>query len=149
MEFDLELFNKIVGSLTKCFMEITLLKSITFLEKAGLDEEVSGKSCDLELGKSQTLNVFRVYDLKDEEMDKIMSSYLQHSKEVVDKIHAQSEELKGQMGLCLSALGFCIGGLIRETGEIEDGIKELVQWENPSSHINLYEIYCKMHTLQK
>lgn len=149
MECDLELFKKMVGSLINCVKEITLIKSGTVLQKTGLDDQESGKSCDLELGKSQTLKI-RVSGLEDEEMDKIVSSYLLHSKEVVDKIHChQSEELKGQMVLCLSALGFCISGLIRETREIEEGIKELVQWENPSSHINLYEISCKMHALQK
>ncbi|KAM5583724.1 hypothetical protein ABKV19_003546 [Rosa sericea] len=149
MECDLELFKKMVGSLISCFKEVTLIKSVTVLEKEGLDDQESAKSCDLELGKRQILNAFRGCGLEDEEMDKIISSYLLHSKEVVDKIHCQqSEELKGQIVLCLSALGFCISGLIRATREIEEGIKELVQWENPSSHVNLYEISCKMHALQ-
>ncbi|KAL6203220.1 hypothetical protein ACLB2K_026923 [Fragaria x ananassa] len=150
MECDLELFKKMVGSLIICFRDITLLKSVTVLEREGLDDQESGKSCDLELGKPQTLKAFRVCGLEDEEMDKIVSSYLLHSKEAVDKIHCQqNEELKGQIVLCLTAIGFCVGGLIRATREIEEGIKELVQWENPSSHVNLYEISCKMHAHQK
>ncbi|XP_004295928.1 PREDICTED: uncharacterized protein LOC101294054 [Fragaria vesca subsp. vesca] len=150
MECDLELFKKMVGSLIICFRDITLLKSVTVLEKEGLDDQESGKSCDLELGKPQTLKAFRICGLVDEEMDKIVSSYLLHSKEAVGIIHCQqTEELKGQIVLCLSAIGFCVSGLIRATREIEEGIKELVQWENPSSHVNLYEISCKMHAHQK
>ncbi|XP_062017429.1 uncharacterized protein LOC133733808 [Rosa rugosa] len=151
MECDLELFKKMVGSLISCFKEITLIiKSATVLEKEGLDDQETAKSCDdLELGKRKILNAFRVCGLEDEEMDKIVSSYLLHSKEVVDKIRCQqSEELKGQIVLCLSALGFCISGLMRATREIEEGIKELVQWENPSSHVNFYEISGRMHALQ-
>ncbi|KAM5583725.1 hypothetical protein ABKV19_003547 [Rosa sericea] len=147
MDCDLELFKKMVGPLISFFKEIALIKSVTVLEKEGLDDQENAKSCDLELGKPQTLNV---YGLEDEEIDKIVSSYLLHSKEVVGKIPCQqSEELKGQIVLCLSALGFCLSGLIGATREIEDRIKELVQWENPSSHVSLYEISCKMHALQK
>ncbi|XP_062014006.1 uncharacterized protein LOC133730429 [Rosa rugosa] len=150
MECDLELFEKMVGPLISFFKEIALIKSVTVLEKEGLDDQENAKSCDLELGKPQTLNVYRACGLEDEEIDKIVSSYLLHSKEIVDKIPCQqSEELKGQIVLCLSALGFCISGLIGATREIEEGIKQLVRWENPSSHVNLYEISCKMHALQK
>ncbi|KAL6200150.1 hypothetical protein ACLB2K_029932 [Fragaria x ananassa] len=139
MECDLELFKMMVGSLISCFRDITLLKSMTVLEREGLDDQESGKSCDLELGKPQTLKAFRVCGLEDEEMNKIVSSYLLHSKEAVDKIHCQqNEELKGQIVLCLSAIGFSESGLIRGTREIEEGIKELVQWENPSSHVNFF-----------
>ncbi|XP_048425278.1 uncharacterized protein LOC103949017 [Pyrus x bretschneideri] len=140
LECDLEHFKKMVGSLMTCFKEIILIKSITVLDQK------SNISPDPELGKSRSPNIFRACS---SEMDKIMSSYLQHSEEVVDKIDAKSEELKSQMVLCLSGLGFCISSLIRETREIEEGIKELVQWENPSFHINLYEISCKLHDYQK
>ncbi|XP_050369266.1 uncharacterized protein LOC126787416 [Argentina anserina] len=150
LECDLELFKKIVGSLISCFKGITLIKSVTVLEK-GLDDEESARSSDLELGKPHTLKTFRVCGLEDADMDEIVSSYLQHSKEVVDKFHCpeNDEELKGQIVLCLNSLGFCVSGLIRATREIEEEIKELVQWENPSSHVNLYEISCKIHALQK
>ncbi|KAI5322043.1 hypothetical protein L3X38_031115 [Prunus dulcis] len=143
VECDLELFKKMVGSFIECFKEITLIKSIT------VHDQKSEIAHDLELGKSGNPTIFRICGSKDEEMDTIISSYLQHSKEVVDKIHVQSEELKSQMVLCLSSLGFCISSIIRATKEIEEEIKELAQWENPSSHINLYEISCKMHALQK
>ncbi|XP_050370749.1 uncharacterized protein LOC126788781 [Argentina anserina] len=149
MDCDLELFKKMVGSLISCFKDITLINSVTILEKEAFDGQECAKSCDLELGEPQTLKAFRVCGLEDEEMDKIVSSYLLHSKEAVDKIHCQqNEELKGQTVLCLSALAFCVSGLIRATREIEEGIKELVQWENPSSQVNLYETSCKMRALK-
>lgn len=79
---------------------------------------------------------------------------MQHLREVVDKVDGlegddndQEEEMKSQMILCLSALGFCIDGLMKETKEIGKSVKELVQWENPCSHVNLCEIYCKINAL--
>ncbi|KAH8520408.1 hypothetical protein H0E87_001739 [Populus deltoides] len=145
---DVELFKEMAGSLVKCFEDVTLLKSLAFLEKKIENKNIS---YDLELGKSSNWNIFKASSLKDDKIDSIISSYLQHSKEIVDKFHAADHEgereLKSQVVLCLSALGFCMSNLIKETREIEKGIIELLQWENPSKHINLYEISCKIHAL--
>jgi hypothetical protein len=145
---DVELFKEMAGSLVKCFEDVILLKSLTFLEKKLENKNIS---YDLELGKSSNWNIFKASSLKDDKIDSIISSYLQHSKEIVDKFHAADHEgereLKSQVVLCLSALGFCMSNLIKETREIEKGIIELLQWENPSKHINLYEISCKIHAL--
>lgn len=83
-------------------------------------------------------------------MFKVLNSFLQHSKEAVDVIHGNIEgekEIKSQMVLSLSALGYCVKSLIGETRQIEEGIRELFQWENPSSHVNLREISCKIQAL--
>jgi len=36
---------------------------------------------------------------------------------------------------------------MRETKEIERGIKELVQWENPSNRMSFYELSGKINAL--
>ncbi|XP_010253831.1 PREDICTED: uncharacterized protein LOC104594975 [Nelumbo nucifera] len=148
---DLQLFKDKIGCAIKCFEQATSIKSLAALEK----ELWKNIPRDLEFGKSPKPDGFRVLDAdtdEDEDEDKVeemLTSFLQHSREIIDKFHAAEAEegLKSQMILCLSALGFCLGGLIKETREMENGIRELVQWENPSSRINLYEISCKIHAL--
>jgi hypothetical protein len=48
------------------------------------------------------------------------------------------------MVLSLCGLGFSINTLMKETMKTEKEVKELVKRENPSSHINLDEISCKV-----
>jgi hypothetical protein len=124
-----------------------MLLSLEFLEKELENKNISH---DLEMGKSSNRNIFKVSGSNEDKIDSVTSSYLQHSKEMVDKFHAADEgerELKSQVVLCFSALGFCMSNLIKETKEIEKGIIEILQWENPSKHINLYEISCKIRAL--
>ncbi|KAK2643134.1 hypothetical protein Ddye_024897 [Dipteronia dyeriana] len=150
IDSDLEHVKEIVGSSIKCFEEVTMIKSLAILEK---ELEKKNISYDVELGKSSSTNPNKVSDLDENAMEKIMSCYLQHSKEeIVGKIQGggdenSKDEIKSQLVLNLSALGFCMQSLIRETNQIEEGIKELVQWENPSRNINLVEISCKVHAL--
>ncbi|XVF05535.1 hypothetical protein REPUB_Repub05bG0180500 [Reevesia pubescens] len=147
LDGDLNLFKESVGSLIKCLEKISLIKSLPILDK---ELEKNNTSYDLEMGKSPFPNFLRVAGSDDEdEMDEILSSFLQRSKEVVDTIHGieGEKEIKSQMVLSLSALGYCMKSLIRETRQIEEGIRELVQWENPSSHVNLHEISGKIRAL--
>lgn len=144
LDSDLELLKEKVGSSIKCFEDVTTIKSLATLEK---ELEKNNISYDLELGKSKNPN--GISDLDEAAMGKLICSYLQHAKELVDKIKATEgeKELRSQVVLSLSALGYCMQGLIRETKLIEEGIKELVQWENPSSNVNLLEISCKISAL--
>ncbi|XP_016459250.1 uncharacterized protein LOC107782829 [Nicotiana tabacum] len=142
LDADFRLFKDFVGSSLKCFEEVSLVKS-----QAVLDKEFEKKklSVDVELGTSPTYyNTIR--SSSEEEVDEKFSSYFQHSKELVDQI-VNGEEFKGQVVLSLSALVFCMERLVKETKEIEKAIKELVQWENPSSHVNLLDISCKVRAL--
>ncbi|XP_043688260.1 uncharacterized protein LOC122639430 [Telopea speciosissima] len=144
LDGDRELFKKMVCSSIDCCKEIISMKSLATLEKELRTKNIS---CDIELGKSPDV----LLSTNDDAME-ILRSFLQNSKDVTDKIHAvkgDQKELKALVVLCLSALGFCMGGLMKETREIVMGVKELVQWENPSSHINLYEIYCKIQSTRK
>ncbi|XP_015078590.1 uncharacterized protein LOC107022504 [Solanum pennellii] len=144
LDGDIKLFKDFVGSSMKCFEEVSLVKSLAILDK---EFEKKKLSVDVELGTSQSssyCNIIR--NASEEEIDENFRSYFEHSKEFVDQI-VNGEELKGQVVLSLSALGFCMDGLVKETKEIEKAIKELVQWENPSSHVNLHDISCKVRAL--
>ncbi|KAH0750057.1 hypothetical protein KY290_029289 [Solanum tuberosum] len=144
LDGDIKLFKDFVGSSMKCFEEVSLVKSLEILDK---EFEKKKLSVDVELGTSQSsscCNIIRY--ASEEEIDENFRSYFEHSKEFVDQI-VNGEELKGQVVLSLSALGFCMDGLVKETKEIEKAIKEVVQWENPSSHVNLHDISCKVRGL--
>ncbi|GLU02388.1 hypothetical protein SLE2022_196400 [Rubroshorea leprosula] len=146
---DIKIFKESIGSLIKCLEEISLIKSLTVL-----DEELSKNnvSQDLELGKSSNSILSRLsgVDEDDNQMERMLNSFLQHSREVVDKIqvvHGARKELKSQVVLSLSTLGYCMRRLMMESKEIVGAIRELTQWENPTRHVNLYEISCKIHKL--
>ncbi|RVW66150.1 hypothetical protein CK203_007342 [Vitis vinifera] len=141
---DLKPFKEMLASLIKSFEEVASIKSLPALEK---ELEEKNISYDLEMGKSPTTNLSRLAGSgnREDEMEKMISCYLQNSKEIVEGV--EGEEVRSLMVLSLSGLGFCMSGLMRETREIEQGIKDIVQWENHSSHVNLYEISCKAHAL--
>ncbi|XXG54785.1 hypothetical protein AAC387_Pa03g2578 [Persea americana] len=142
---DLMLFKEACSSI-KCLEEITRIKSLARLEME-FQRKNKNSTNDLELGKSPDAAEFRVLSA-DEEMEKIVGSFLQHVKEDISRTHlGEGKERKSNVVLCLSAIGFCMEGLMKEIGEIEKGVKELLQWENPSSCINLHEISCKMDDL--
>ena len=162
MDGDLELFKKLVCSSMRCFKEVSLIKSLAVLEKEFEKDKMSHD--DVEMGKCSgnpnNINSNQIVssgNLDDEdEIDKILVSYMQHSREVVEKInnHVVDDQeqmmIKSQMvSLSLSAFGFCISSFVREAKEIEVDIKEVVQWENPSSRVNLYDISCMVHALKK
>ena len=143
---DLELFKERVCSALKCLENVTSIKSLAVLEKE-LQKKIVSQ--DIELGNSPNVNGFRLLGTNEEEVENILSSFLQHLNKEADKIYNKesNEKLKSQIVLCLIGLNFCIICLIRETMEIEKEVKELVKWENPTSHVNLYEISCKVNAL--
>ncbi|XP_009609513.2 uncharacterized protein LOC107776811 [Nicotiana tabacum] len=145
LDADIMLFKDLIGSYTKCFEEVSLVKSLVVLDKEFEKKKVA---VDLELGKLPT--PYTIRSSSEEEIEKNLVSFLQHSNEVVELIvkgGKSDEKLKGQLVLSLSAFGFCMDNLVKETKEIEKGIKELVQWENPSCHVKLYDISCKVRAL--
>lgn len=136
---DLEQFKKMVGSSLKCFEEVIQVKSLGKLEK---ELPRRSETNDLELGNYGALSA------GEEESERVVALFLQHAVEVVERDDVDvGEDSKSQVVLCLATFGFCIGGLMKETREMENGILELLQWENPGSHINLYEISCEIEAL--
>ncbi|XP_062083337.1 uncharacterized protein LOC133789520 [Humulus lupulus] len=168
---DVALFKKLVCSSVTCFQEVSLIKSLVVLEK---EFEKNKMPHDVEMGKysgnpnNNTNFISNTDQLNEDEVDMILGSYMQHSREVIEKIknddtnddeihnnkqvandRDEVKMIESQMvTLSLSALGFCISRFMKETKEIEVEIKEVVQWENPSSRVDLYNISCMIHALK-
>ncbi|KAM7526320.1 hypothetical protein LguiA_016222 [Lonicera macranthoides] len=133
---DLEFFKENISPSLKFLEKITSNKSLAvFLQEGKTFRDLeSGKLSDADVATSE------------EAAKKILNSFIQHSNDVTNKIRADEgeEKIKVQMVLCLSSLGFCISGLMREVKAIEKGVKELVRRENPSSRIDFFEISSKI-----
>lgn len=148
LDTDLKLFRDRATSSVKCFEKVVSVKSLESLNKKleGSNNE-NCSSCDLELGKTAMRPEFLG------EIEKVVSSYLQHGQELVDKIcgvggqDQDGEEVRSDVALSLSALGYCMLYLMREIAEVENMVRELIQWENPSTDVNLDEISCKVQAL--
>ncbi|KAL5710916.1 hypothetical protein ACHQM5_021424 [Ranunculus cassubicifolius] len=138
LDGDLEYFRMVVGSSIKHLKEVTSIRSLSTLES---DMKRRDTAYDLELGKSRNID--------EDEIQKVIGSFVQHSNDAVKKILALEVEnnLKSQMVLSLSTLGFCMHGLMKETRKLEKSVKDLFQWENPSTHVNLCELHCKVTAL--
>ncbi|XP_075508181.1 uncharacterized protein LOC142545092 [Primulina tabacum] len=146
LEADFKVLKHAICSRIKVLEEVTLVKSLTKLE----NEYDKMKSClDLELGKSSMACAIQWSRFDDNEMKKSTNSFLQHLDEIKNMgVDKDVEKIKQEVMLSLSALSFCVNGVFKETKEMEKGIKELVQWENPSSQVDLHVILCKVHALK-
>ncbi|KAJ0238865.1 hypothetical protein HA466_0234110 [Hirschfeldia incana] len=146
---DLKSVTQSIGLLAKSFEEVTLLKSLDALEKALVKN--GNSSWDIELGKTPNPS----FSSPESEPEKIVNTYLQHCRGVADGMFRAEEEReevkvdKSEVVLSFSALGFCVEKMGKEAREIEEMVKEVVQSENPSSHVNLHEISCKIRSLYK
>lgn len=146
----LSLFRDYVGPSIKCFEEVIgLVGSVSVLDK---EFEKKKSSIDPELGKLPTTN--NIMGFRDEEIENKLKSFLEDysrvfvgEKDEDEDDDDDAEVMKSQVALSLSALAFCMRGIVRETREIDKAIKELVQWENPSIPVNLHEISCKIRAL--
>ncbi|BFG36140.1 hypothetical protein CerSpe_224140 [Prunus speciosa] len=125
---DIELFKKKVETSLQCLQELSSKKSLAVHDKH-----------DIELGTSPKANECRGLETEKEEVECILNSFLQHSNEVSDRVGTNTEgvdqKLKSQVIVCLAGLGFCISSLLREGREMEKEFQELVNLENPSSHV--------------
>jgi len=122
----LEHAKELICSSMKNLEEISRMK---FVEK-------KKNPCDLEAGKSSECNTCMVSSgLGEDGIEETIGCFLQVSGIVVDNLHGDEgeKEVKSQVVLSLSALGFCLFSCIKETIEIEEAITEIVQWENLSS----------------
>ena len=129
MNGDLQVFKEKYGSSLKCLQEVTMTKSSEVHEKKLQNNNTSQ---DIEQGRSSTSEVHG--DLCIADREGFLNSFLENSRQVVEKITNEGENLKSQMVLCSSVLAFCISSLMMETLEMKKKVKELVKWENSSSH---------------
>ncbi|KAK7335764.1 hypothetical protein VNO80_27790 [Phaseolus coccineus] len=137
----LEHVKDLICSSIKNLEEISRMK---FVEK-------NNNPCDLEAGQSRECNTCMVSGLGEDGIEQRIGSFLQVCRIVVGNLHSDEseKEVKSQVVLSLSALGFCLFSCIRETIEIEEAITEIVQWENPSTDVALriFELISEVQTM--
>ncbi|KAK1403584.1 ATP-dependent Clp protease proteolytic subunit-related protein 1, chloroplastic [Heracleum sosnowskyi] len=128
---DLQDFKEDVCTSLRYYEDITKIKSLAFRERAQKENKIFH---DLEAGKLSNRSVQSSTNC--EAAKNILSSYIQHSMQVVEKVCTSEceEDFKGKIVLYLGSLGFCMKNLMKETTAIENGIKELIRWENPLRH---------------
>ncbi|KAJ4840999.1 hypothetical protein Tsubulata_018691, partial [Turnera subulata] len=145
---DLGLFQEKIGFALKSLQEVLKMKSIATHENKWRKENLS---LDIELGKSADAVLYRNLGPEEEEIWEVERYFLEHSKEVANKINNYNgdQQLKNQIIMYLSSLVFCISSLLRETTEIEKEVREIIAWENPTRHINLYELSSQMEALNR
>ncbi|TKY48436.1 hypothetical protein E2542_SST25855 [Spatholobus suberectus] len=129
---------ELICSSIKNLEEISRMKTMKSPRIFEKELDKKNNSCDLEAGKSNECNTCMVSGIGEDGIEQTIGSFLQRSKIVADNLYGDEgeKELQSQVVLSLSALGFCLCACVRGTIEIEEAIKELVQWENPSSEIN-------------
>ncbi|XP_038895807.1 uncharacterized protein LOC120083972 [Benincasa hispida] len=143
LEEDVEDFKEMVSGLVRCCVDVSSLKSLEVLEKEVEKRNGEDDCGDVEMGEGK-----RVIEIEEMEKEKLVCSFMQHYVEVVEQ-SGESEEGKREALLSFSALAFCLSSLMKEIEEIGKATRELIQWENPSSHVDFNEITCKIHAVQK
>ncbi|KAL0533695.1 hypothetical protein IC582_027736 [Cucumis melo] len=144
LEEDVEDFKEMMSGLVKCCVDVSSLKSLKVLEKE-VEKKNKGESDvgDVEMGESKM-----VIEMEEMEREKLLCSFMKHYVEIVEQ-SSESEEGKREALLSFSALAFCLSSLMKEIEEIGKATRELIQWENPSSHVDFNEISSKIHVVQK
>ncbi|XP_022998765.1 uncharacterized protein LOC111493334 [Cucurbita maxima] len=123
LEGDIERFKEMMKFLVSCYVDMSSLKCLKVVENEG--EKV--ENCDdVEMGEGNRIE-------RDEiEKEKLINCLLKHSVEIVDEV-GEGKDDKSDVILSLSAVAFCLSSLMRGIEEIGEALRELVQWENPSS----------------
>ncbi|MCD7460250.1 hypothetical protein HAX54_043150 [Datura stramonium] len=125
---DLQNFKDALSSSVSCF-EKTI--SIRLLKTSQIQPEQNILN-DLEEGNSSCPRESVICSRNVEEMEMILSSFLQNSNTIRGKVRdIAGIELRGTIVGCLCSLEFCMSFLEREVRDIDNGIKELVKWEDP------------------
>ncbi|CAM8975447.1 unnamed protein product [Rhodiola kirilowii] len=142
---DVKQFGETASFLVKCFEDVAKVKSLTEVEKVN-------PVADIEMGKSQKLMKLLAAQENDE-LRMIVNRYVEHMndgmKKLLQRVAEGEEAVKtGELIVCLGGIGFCMDGLAREVREMEKGVKEIIHWENPTSHIDLYQILCKINSAE-
>ncbi|MED6115249.1 hypothetical protein PIB30_088646 [Stylosanthes scabra] len=139
MNETMENFKNRVGPTLKCLEEITKMKSLRKLEK---ELKKRNLPCDIESGEYPNADTFLIGD---EEVDIMLGSFFKHLEGIASKTQSNRDE---EMLFHYSCLGFCTGNLVSEIIKIENQVREVIMWENPSNQANMKEIYCKISTLR-
>lgn len=119
---DLELYMEIITSLTSSLSHCT--------DSQGQLEEK--KHHDLEEGNPNP-TTYTAFCTEGKCAEKILNSFLEHCKEVTEKLCdlGGMDDQRAKEALHMFAVGFCSSCLMEELAQVDKGIKELVQYEDP------------------
>lgn len=148
LEDDLQLFTDRGGSAFECLEKVISIKTIPEVDK---ELRKKAKLRDIEMGKSANVTIPSPSPcIVKEEAEKISNSFLNQLNGVMEGVYAREceDEVKSQIALCLGGFGFCISKLMVETTAMQDTVKELITRQNPSCHVDLCELSCKIDTLR-
>ena len=147
----LEYTSEIEESMNMITRDFDQVKELVRASLKCLEEamQVKGKNiaCCIDIEEGRGQDPWVNWALRKEECEKVFDSLLQHSREMVERVDDDGKVgvgMKNQWVLCFASIGFCVAGLMREMTEMEKGILEFVQWGNPSAHLHLCEITCKI-----
>ncbi|GAB4833781.1 hypothetical protein Ancab_032030 [Ancistrocladus abbreviatus] len=123
---DIELFKEKLCSSLK-----HLEKTISSGPNGADEKEQQGEiSSDLEMGKPQNDNRYRIPCLDEEEIENIQSTFLQHTRDLTESNRAaENAEVRNRVLLSLGCVGFCMRSIVTETREVERQIRELIRKE--------------------
>lgn len=125
---DIELFKTKICSSLKYLQEETSTKPSSADQK---QQEAGTSSNDIETGSPQGSKRFSITSADEEELENIIDTFLQHSRELVESHRvAENAEDRNKVLLCLGCIGFCMKSLVSETKEVGKVVKELSRREN-------------------
>ncbi|XP_009611529.1 uncharacterized protein [Nicotiana tomentosiformis] len=125
---DLQHLKNALSSAVSCF-EKTISNRLLKASQIQPEQNILN---DLEEGNSSCPNECIISSTNDEEMEMVLSSFLEHSREVCGKVRdIAGIELRETIVGFLCSLEFCMSFLEREVRDIDRGIKDLVRWEDP------------------
>ncbi|KAK4799375.1 hypothetical protein SAY86_024740 [Trapa natans] len=149
LEDGLEGFIERMESAFRCLEKVISVKNIAKVDKVLLKK---AKLHDIEMGKSAKVTTTQSASpcLLKEEAERISSSLLDRLNGLIGQVddHECNDEVKSQMALCLGGFGFCISKLMAETMEMQDTAKGMITIQNPSCHVDLCELSCKVDALR-
>ncbi|GAB2272490.1 hypothetical protein Dimus_007314 [Dionaea muscipula] len=124
ISIDIELFKNNISTSIKYLREATSADPTQHEEK----DQQKVDSTDPEMGKRQTSSKYKIPIIDEEETENILSTFLQHTRDVTDSNRAAvNVEARNKMLLCLGCIGFCMGSLVTEVRGIEKIVLELVR----------------------
>eukprot|EP01018_Ginkgo_biloba_P034008 Gb_26774 [translate_table: standard] len=166
---DLAAFESRVSAAFQCFREVVQIKSlrhiirtqnrishdneqnITFpadVESGGAMHHESHASVQINRELQLPMNAENI-TTDDHDEEYVIHSLVQNFQKVVaDLCLADPEEINfnNELVLSFSALAFCLEGIMEESKELEKSIHELLQWENPWSLIDVWELHSILKT---
>ncbi|KAL9275787.1 hypothetical protein AKJ16_DCAP23445 [Drosera capensis] len=119
---DIELFKEKICSSLKYLEEETSTKPVP-ADQSGISSD------DPEIGSARYSKRFSVASANEVELENIISTFLQHSRDIIESSQVTDNAERNKVLLCLGCIGFCMQSLVYETREAQKVVKELSRKE--------------------